>query len=100
MVYKVAMSTGTGSAKINLKIDVWLPFIETNANRLQLLFEQGSLDVLLGGVQHHHHKICSPSYGNDLSSSTLALGGTFNDSRQVEKLNVSTLVIDDTRDAC
>lgn len=37
---------------------------------------------------------------NYLSSSTLALGGTFNDTRQVKELYVGTMVFYYSRDAC
>jgi hypothetical protein len=49
--------------------------------------------LALGGVQHHQHEVRCPGYGDHLLASADALRRAFNDSRQVEQLNLRPLVL-------
>lgn len=40
------------------------------------------------------------SGGNDLTSTALALGGTLNDTRQIENLNLSAAILQHTGNRC
>ena len=54
------------------------------------------LDLALGSVQHHKNHVGCASDCNDLSTTTFALSSAFDDTGQIEKLNLGAFVLDDT----
>lgn len=103
--FLVAARKGTGgieaqaAALLLLEVDVGLALVQTNAHALQLSLEQLPVNVGLGGVQHHQHQISGAGYGNDLTTTPLALGSALDDSGQIQQLDIGTLILNDARNA-
>ncbi|KAI3481758.1 hypothetical protein L1887_55605 [Cichorium endivia] len=74
--------------------DVWLGLVEADADGLELLLEQRTVGVWLCGVEHDDDHVCGLGDGDDLATSTLALGSAFDDTGQIEDLDLGTLVLE------
>lgn len=79
---------------------IGLGLVETDTDGLEFPFEKCTMRVGLGGVQHDDDHVGGLGHGDDLSTSTLAFGSAFNDTRQIEDLDLGTFVLEDTRLAC
>ena len=76
----------------------WLP-IQSNPHSLQLGLQQPPLLRLLRRIQDHQDQITRLGRRDDLSTSTLTLGSTLDDTRQIQDLNLRTSILQYTRDS-
>ena len=58
------------------------------------MFDDFLMCERFGGIQNDEDEVARASGGNDLTASAFAFGGSFNDSREVEDLDPSSLVCD------
>ena len=49
--------------------------------------------MFLGGIENHENKIRGLRSRNNLSSSALSFGSTFNDTWKIENLNLSSSIL-------
>jgi len=52
----------------NLKVDIWLLFIQSNADTFEFLFQQNALNITFAGVQHDYHQVSCSRYSNNLQN--------------------------------
>lgn len=74
-----------------LEDNVWRGFIKTDPKSFQLLFKDLLVSQGLEDVQNDKDQVCCPSHSNNLPSSSLSVLSTFNNPRQVKKLDLGTL---------
>lgn len=51
-------------------------------------------------IKHHKDKVTGAGHGNHLSTTTLAVLGAFNDTRQIQQLDLGALVLDASGNSC
>jgi hypothetical protein len=73
--------------------------IEPDSHLIQLPRDLNSLLLGLTGIKHHQDHIGVFGDCDDLSASALALSGTFDDTGQIQQLDLGVVVVDDTWDA-
>jgi len=71
--------------------------VQTDTEALKLLLDEPLVCDGLQGVQHDENEVASASDSDNGTTTTLTILGTLNDTREIDKLNPSTLVMDDTR---
>ena len=65
-----------------------------NSESFQLRLDNLLVAERFEDIQHNEDEVGSPGHSDDLSSSTLSVLGSFNNSWQVEQLDLRTLVLD------
>ena len=78
----------------DLEGDVGRAAVEADAHRVQLLFQQLALALALGRVQHKENQIGGAGHGNHLLAAPFALRRAFDDTRQVQQLDVGPVVLE------
>lgn len=105
-------STGLLGLQVNVALDMlvvtcaelalgslrWV-LVQPDSNCEEFSFEQTPLLGLLCGIEDHADQITRLCCTDDLASATLAFGGTFDDTRKIEDLNLSTAIFEYTGDS-
>ena len=84
------------SCLLLINLDVWWLLVETNTEALKLVLNDFLMREGLGDVEDDADEITGTCSTNDLSTATLTVFGSLNDTREVKKLNFGTLVINHT----
>lgn len=82
---------GNTALVLALKVNVRQAAVDSNAKALQLLLNQALVGHGFHGIQHDHDHVASARCANHLATTTLAIFGTFNDTWQVQQLNLGSL---------
>jgi len=90
---------GDAAFVLFLQDDVWAFFVESYAETLKLTFNDALVSQWLLGVEHYQDQVASPRYTDYLLTTTLSILGTLNDTWQIEQLNLSSFVVENTWDA-
>eukprot|EP00053_Salpingoeca_punica_P020781 m.212348 g.212348 ORF g.212348 m.212348 type:complete len:417 (+) comp20083_c0_seq1:2736-3986(+) len=99
----VQVRCGHGAGEVDaafllfLQRDIGRLLVQPDAKAFQLILDDGFVPQRLQHVQHNEDEVASPRDCNDLATTTFAVLGTLNDTRQVEELDLGALVADDTR---
>lgn len=76
-----------------LEHDVWGCLVQTNSEAFQLALDNFLVLKWFQHVQNNEDQAASSGNGNDLSSSSFSVFGTFNDTWQVQELDFGSLVL-------
>jgi hypothetical protein len=80
------------------RIDLRWVAVQPDTHSFQFSLQQPSLFRLLGSIENHADQVTRLCCTNDLSSSSLALSRTLDDTGQIEDLDLSTTILEHTRD--
>mmetsp|Transcript_1625 Transcript_1625/g.1734 ORF Transcript_1625/g.1734 Transcript_1625/m.1734 type:complete len:217 (-) Transcript_1625:145-795(-) len=72
--------------------------IQSNSYFFQFLCQLHFLFLGLSDIQNHQNKIGTLSNGYDLTTTTLSLSSTFNNTRKIEQLDISVINFENSRD--
>lgn len=81
-----------------LEVDVGWLLVEPQAETFQLVFQQLLVMQRLQHIQHHEDQVACSSHCDDLPTSTLAVFGALDDSRQIQQLDLRAFVFDTAGD--
>mmetsp|Transcript_32206 Transcript_32206/g.39930 ORF Transcript_32206/g.39930 Transcript_32206/m.39930 type:complete len:335 (-) Transcript_32206:232-1236(-) len=79
---------------LRLDHDARLFLVQANASVVHFARQFGLLFVGLRGVEHHEHEIRGLAHSNNLFTTTLAVGSAFNDTRQIEQLQLGSIDVE------
>lgn len=102
----VNMSQGLGARDGNttlillLEDDVGRLLVDTDSEALQFILDDSLVNQWLVHVQNDENKVACFGHRNNLSTTTLAIFGTLNNTRKIENLNLGTVVHNLTGDSC
>mmetsp|Transcript_42391 Transcript_42391/g.106950 ORF Transcript_42391/g.106950 Transcript_42391/m.106950 type:complete len:263 (-) Transcript_42391:71-859(-) len=82
-----------------LESDVGWFLVQTHSDSFQFIFDQTALNVTLCCVHHEENHICGSGHSDHLSTTSFALGRSFDDTWCVEQLNSRIVILDHTRNA-
>lgn len=103
--FLVEVSQGLGAVQLDASklgdsdADVRRAFVQSDPDFLELSADLHFLLLGLGCFNHHQHHIGVLCHCNDLSSLALALRGTLDNPRKIQKLNFGIIIMDDAWDA-
>lgn len=103
--FLVEMGQGLGAVQFDASelgdrdADIRGAFVQTDTHLLELSADLHLLLLGLGCLQDHQHHIGVLCHCDDLSSLALALRSSFNNSREIQKLNFGIIIVDDARNA-
>jgi len=80
-----------------LERDVGRLFVQTDTETFKLLFDESLVSDRLQSIKHDEDEVACASDSDNGTTTTLTILSTLNDTGQIDKLNPSTLVVDDTR---
>lgn len=83
----------------SFKIDFWRSFVQPNTKTLQLVLDYLFVLHWSGCVQNNHNQVACSSYSDDLTTSTLAVFGAFDNTRQIQELYLGSFVLQNSRNA-
>jgi hypothetical protein len=70
-----------------LEINVWRALVESNSETFEFVFDDSFVLHWAGCVQHDNNQIACSGHGDDLFTTTFTVFGTFDDTRQIQKLD-------------
>lgn len=85
-------SDGDTALVLLLEYDVRGCLVDSNAEALQFVFNDSLIHQGLVHVEDDENKVTGFGHSNNLSTSTLTIFGTFNNTGKIENLNLSTVV--------
>ena len=92
-------SVGDGNSALVLFLEDnvrWL-FVDSNTKALELILDDSLVSQGLVHIQDDENEMTSLGNSNNLATSTLAIFGSLNYSRQIEHLDCGSIVLDLTR---
>ena len=84
---------------LSLEDDVWGLLVEPDTETLELILDLASMGERLDHIENDEDARASSSDTDNLSTTTLTILGTFNNTGEIEQLNLGTLVAVYTGDA-
>lgn len=101
VVINLSQGHGVGdietAALLPFERDVWWCLVQADAEALQFVLDDFLVRQWFQDVEDDENQLCRPRGGNDLFSSTLAVLGALNDTRQIQYLNLGTFVVEHAR---
>lgn len=91
---------GNSAFVLLLEYYIWRLFIDTDTKPLQLSLDDLFVCQWLVNVQDDEDEMTSLGYCYDLTTTTLAIFSTLNDTRKIQHLNGSPIVLDLTGYCC
>lgn len=83
---------GNTSLVLSLKVDLRRTLVEPNSEAFQLMLDDLLVPHGSGGVKHDDDEITRAGHCDDLLTATLSVLGTLNDTRQIQQLDLGSLV--------
>lgn len=79
------------------EVNIWLLLVQSDAHSFELILEKFPLHFALCSIEHDNDQVSSSRHSNYLSTTAFALRSTFDDTGQIEQLNIGPFVLDDAR---
>ena len=96
------LSTGDGNTTLVLLLEqnVGGRLVAPNTKSFQFVLDDTLVNQWLVHVKDNEDKVASLSHCNNLSTTTLSVFGTLNNTRKIENLNLGTVIHDLTGNSC
>lgn len=96
------MSSGDVETTLLLPLedDVWWGLVKPDTETFQFSLDDPLVSHWLHDIENDENKVASSCDTDDLFTSTFTILSSFNNTREIEKLDCGSLVLVDTRDAC
>ena len=107
IVVNVSQRLGAGDGNTTLVLlleqNVGGLLIDSNTEALQFVLDDSLINQRLVHVKDNENEVASLGHSNDLTTTTLSVFGTLNNTRKIENLDLSTVVhhlTGDSREGC
>ena len=96
----VALGNGDTATVLPLQLDGGLFLVETDAEAFKLTLNDSLVSHGLLAVKHDQNESAGASHTNDLFTTTFTVLGTFDNTWQIEQLDLGATIVVHTRDTC